>query len=447
MANETPALSEILARLPAEADFDAACAALMATERGRLFLSEYARRNRHADTQMVVSALERVEAAVRGDPAPELPSALPQIASDIERIESGLAGGNNVDDISAALERLHDVAFALHERLVEQSLRDAFDGAVRKLSDALTQPGGIVERRQRAIVQLRALAGRLQAEIAWTSASDQPTPALEDDRPRVAESVAVPISQQTQTDAPMTDTHLAYDQQSVVEEQTVVEDRAVVEDQAAVEDRTVVEDQVVVEAHAVVEDQVVVEAVVEDQAVVGDQPVVEQPETETAIATGSIENVSAIANFTDLVDGAGNTPEASADVPPSSGSVLDEAFESDAFSRLTTLSENLSNPPLPPQEIETASNGEPAGEPLLPSRAQEIIASPEADPGDLFEPMPMPSPVGAASMGEEPASEQDISPQRANMPEATRSVPRTAASDPLTAVRNLSEEELIALFT
>jgi hypothetical protein len=433
MANETLALSEILARLPAEADFDAACAALMATERGRLFLSEYTRRNRHADMQMVVSALERVEAAVRGDPAPELPSALPHIASDIERIESGLAGGDNVDDISAALERLHDVTFALHERLVEPSLRDAFDGAVRKLSDALTQPGGIVERRQRAIVQLRALAGRLREEVAWTSASDRPAPASEDDHPRVADLGAVPVSQLTQTDTPTTDTHLAYDQQSVVEEQSGVEDQAVVED------RAIVEDQVVAEA----------QAVVEDQAIVEDQPVVEQPETETAIAAGSIETVSAIANVTDLVDGAGSTPEASADVPPSSGSVLDEVFESDAFSRLTTLSENFSNPPPPPQEIEIASNGEPAGELLLPSQAysQEIIASPEQDPGDLFEPMPMPSPVGAASVGEEPASEPDISPQRANMTEATRSVPRTAASDPLTAVRNLSEEELIALFT
>ena len=433
MANETLALSEILARLPAEADFDAAYAALMATERGRLFLSEYARRKRHADMQMVVSALERVEAAVRGDPAPELPSALPHIASDIERIESGLAGGDNVDDISAALERLHDVTFALHERLVEPSLRDAFDGAVRKLSDALTQPGGIVERRQRAIVQLRALAGRLREEVAWTSASDRPAPASEDDHPRVADLGAVPVSQLTQTDTPTTDTHLAYDQQSVVEEQSGVEDQAVVED------RAIVEDQVVAEA----------QAVVEDQAIVEDQPVVEQPETETAIATGSIESVSAISNVTDLVDGAGSTPETSADVPPSSGSVLDEVFESDAFSRIATLSENFSNPPPSPQEIEIASNGEPASEPSLPSQAysQEIIASPEQDPGDLFEPMPMPSPVGAASVGEEPASEPDISPQRANMTEATRSVPRTAASDPLTAVRNLSEEELIALFT
>jgi hypothetical protein len=72
MANEPLALSEILARLPDEADFDAACAALMATERGREFLAEYARRNRQADTQMVVSALARVEAAVRGEPAPQL---------------------------------------------------------------------------------------------------------------------------------------------------------------------------------------------------------------------------------------------------------------------------------------------------------------------------------------------------------------------------------------
>ena len=48
MPNEPLALLQILAGLPDEADHDAVHAALMATERGRRFLTEYADRNRHA---------------------------------------------------------------------------------------------------------------------------------------------------------------------------------------------------------------------------------------------------------------------------------------------------------------------------------------------------------------------------------------------------------------
>jgi hypothetical protein len=227
----------------------------------------------------------------------------------------------------------------------------------------------------------------------------------------------------------------------------VVEEQALVEDQVVVEEQALVEDQVVVEEQAPVEDQVVVE----EQALVEEQSVVEQLEAEVATATSSVENVSAIESTSDAPDGAGNIPEISPDLPPSSESVLDEAFESDTFSRLTTLSESLSNPPLLPHEIpdEKAPNSEPASDPLLPSqaRSQEIIAEPQEDPGDLFQPMPMPSPVGAAAVGEGAASEPDISLERATMTDATRSVPQPAASDPLAAVRNLSEEELIALFT
>src|SRR5215471_15903255 len=47
-----------------EADYSAIEAAVMETERGRWFLAEYARRNRHADTTMLLSALDRIEAAM-----------------------------------------------------------------------------------------------------------------------------------------------------------------------------------------------------------------------------------------------------------------------------------------------------------------------------------------------------------------------------------------------
>src|SRR3954447_19311503 len=75
MADEAFALSPISARaaLPSEADYDAISAAFMETSRGRWFLSEYAKRNRNADTRMVLDAVARIEQnlAAQKDAAPE----------------------------------------------------------------------------------------------------------------------------------------------------------------------------------------------------------------------------------------------------------------------------------------------------------------------------------------------------------------------------------------
>ena len=63
MAEEAFALSPISARaaLPSEEDYAAISAAFMETSRGRWFLGEYAKRNRNADTRMVLDAVVRIE--------------------------------------------------------------------------------------------------------------------------------------------------------------------------------------------------------------------------------------------------------------------------------------------------------------------------------------------------------------------------------------------------
>src|SRR5262245_58968853 len=56
------------------ADYEAIEAAVMETARGRWFLVEYARRNRHADTEMLLGALARLENVVRHEtvlPSPD----------------------------------------------------------------------------------------------------------------------------------------------------------------------------------------------------------------------------------------------------------------------------------------------------------------------------------------------------------------------------------------
>src|SRR5437588_8774518 len=66
MADEAFALSPISARavLPSEQDYDAISEAFMETSRGRWFLGEYAKRNRNADTRMVLDAVTRIEESI-----------------------------------------------------------------------------------------------------------------------------------------------------------------------------------------------------------------------------------------------------------------------------------------------------------------------------------------------------------------------------------------------
>jgi hypothetical protein len=172
MPNEPLAPHLILAGLPDEADYDAAYAAVMATERGRRFLSEYAGRNRNTDTTMVVAAIARVEAAIRGGAAPQLGAPggdLVEIAAALDRLRAEIAAGEaRTADISGAIERIQDIAFVLHERPVEQTLCDGLDAAIREIAGALaadsTMQGGS------GMAQLvAALADRVRAMIAPAS--------------------------------------------------------------------------------------------------------------------------------------------------------------------------------------------------------------------------------------------------------------------------------------
>ncbi|MBV9260513.1 MAG: hypothetical protein JO205_04010 [Pseudolabrys sp.] len=63
---------QALQQEPTEADYDAFCATVMATARGRWFLAEYARRHRKADTDAVLAALHKIEDMVRGKSEPAL---------------------------------------------------------------------------------------------------------------------------------------------------------------------------------------------------------------------------------------------------------------------------------------------------------------------------------------------------------------------------------------
>src|SRR3984893_15265897 len=98
MADDAFALSPISARAtqPSEQDYDAIREAFMETARGRWFLGEYAKRNRNADTRMVLDAVARVEEnlAAQRQAAPDngLAEALVAISRAVDQARAAAAG-------------------------------------------------------------------------------------------------------------------------------------------------------------------------------------------------------------------------------------------------------------------------------------------------------------------------------------------------------------------
>ncbi|MGY3034790.1 hypothetical protein ACVIIV_003960 [Bradyrhizobium sp. USDA 4354] len=87
MANEAFALSPMSARAaePNEQDYDAIREAFMETARGRWFLGEYAKRNRNADTSMVLDAVARIEESLAAQRQPVVEDRLPEALVEIRR--------------------------------------------------------------------------------------------------------------------------------------------------------------------------------------------------------------------------------------------------------------------------------------------------------------------------------------------------------------------------
>src|SRR6187549_1413091 len=103
MADEAFALSPISARatLPSEEDYAAIAEAFMETSRGRWFLTEYAKRNRNADTRMVLEAVERLETGLAGQKAQAEAAAAEAAAAQVAAIDAAIARVTTVQAAAA----------------------------------------------------------------------------------------------------------------------------------------------------------------------------------------------------------------------------------------------------------------------------------------------------------------------------------------------------------
>jgi hypothetical protein len=143
MADDAFALSPISARAtqPREEDYDAISDAFMETSRGRWFLGEYARRNRNADTRMVLDAVARIEEnlAAQKQPVAEsgMAEALAAIGSALDEARAsalahidGLALESTLAPIRKGARVIREIAWRLREIGSDGRICDLIDSQV-----------------------------------------------------------------------------------------------------------------------------------------------------------------------------------------------------------------------------------------------------------------------------------------------------------------------------
>ncbi|HEY3147650.1 MAG TPA: pentapeptide repeat-containing protein, partial [Dongiaceae bacterium] len=151
MADEAFALSPISARatLPSEEDYAAIAEAFMETSRGRWFLTEYAKRNRNADTRMVLDAVARIEQSLSAQREETL-----EREASLQR-EEGLSAQQAAEAVAAAA--------AAQERLTEAlaAIRNSVEAAEESAVEALDSLA--LEQRLAPVRK----GARVLREIAW----------------------------------------------------------------------------------------------------------------------------------------------------------------------------------------------------------------------------------------------------------------------------------------
>jgi chemotaxis regulatin CheY-phosphate phosphatase CheZ len=185
-----------------EADYQAIEAAVVETNRGRWFLAEYTKRNRNADTKVLLAALERIEHTIRSQRAAEpasseRPEAVDRIRFDLIEMAKAIARTkaeiatikpdsdhhgkfgeateeldsivhateSATSDILAAAEQVQEVAWTLREQGLEPEVCDLLDARATDIYTACSFQDLTGQRTRKVIQAMRYLEDRINAMI------------------------------------------------------------------------------------------------------------------------------------------------------------------------------------------------------------------------------------------------------------------------------------------
>jgi hypothetical protein len=200
MSEEPFAVSKLPPPPAVERDYDSICAALMQTERGRWFLQEYARRNRSADTQVLLAAIERIEAVVCADrnrrlqagmrsDLLEMAEAITRTRAEVAEIRADArqpaAAGPDREaspqprrphpgDVFATAERIREVTWAMRGHGFDPSTCDQLEELAASILSASSLRDPTDHRASKLSEVLQYLEHRIDALLESNQDGDQP---------------------------------------------------------------------------------------------------------------------------------------------------------------------------------------------------------------------------------------------------------------------------------
>lgn len=198
-----------------EMDYEAIAGAVMETARGRWFLAEYAKRNRQADTQVVLAAIGRLERLCNVqlpsfEPShgfPEAARAIAELREDLDRAGVGRDGPSSrlstrihgaATSILQAVEGIQEAAWTLREAGSSSELCDRLDRRATEIHSATVIIEAGADQIEKMADTVAMLDSSLRAVIDGSSFTlDEPLP------PALAETYDLrrPMPAKSTTDA------------------------------------------------------------------------------------------------------------------------------------------------------------------------------------------------------------------------------------------------------
>lgn len=413
MADEAFALSPISARAaqPREEDYDAISEAFMETSRGRWFLGEYAKRNRNADTRMVLDAVAKIEQTLAAQKQPE-----PEPAPD-----TGLSDA--IAAIKAALSEARVAATAAIDGLaLEQHLAPVRKGArvIREISWRWREIGA----DGRICDLLDSQVSAIEASCGDISSAD----------PRAALGAAFDL---------IGNSIAAFDESDEASaEDTRAEDTVEAAAAAAPAPSNEMPATDMAPAQPLPD---AAEAVADPQALSAETVPVEAPvATAQAVVETPAEATEQVAEAADLsAEDADAQDEAVLDMIAAEMSAYDPSDEdgdADIDGYETQLADSpAAEPEMIASTVEEISWETPEQAPEETSVAEQTLVAPEIAPA--IEPPATPPPQPAFEPEPEPSLGATL------IANGLLRMPATTGPDPLAAIRRLSQIEKIALFS
>ncbi len=472
MANEAFALSPMSARAaePNEQDYDAIREAFMETARGRWFLGEYAKRNRNADTRMVLDAVAKIEETLAAQRQPvvedRLPEALVEIRRAIREAETIAIAAFDPAAIEASLAPIprgvriiKEISWRWREIGADGRICDLIDSQLTSIEAACGQLSTIDPR-----VELKAAFDLLRERVEQLDgdATPQATPSARAPEPEapssVAEAAPVDTTPPAAGEAPVAYTETQQEIAAAPEvEAAGAAETAVLADQAmeaAIAPEIAGESQLG-PANAALDNLAPDDAALEDVSF-------EEPAIEPAALTEETEAVAldAAAEAEDeaildaiALEMAAPDPDFDEIIEPVE--MVAPTPEPIAAEVATPVAAALPEP-IAPEPVVAAAAEEPADAPIAMdslARLTDAIAEAAAEMEQ-----PAPAMAAAASFAAAPSAALPMpSPLPASMPEPSLGAtilasgilqkPRAPANDPLAPIRRMTQAEKIAFFS